>query len=87
MKYLIIAISLLLSSTAFSAEKPTEPEIVKPNQELPKILYIVPWKDIENGKNVDQKLALHDFFGDLYNPILPSSISDTVDLKQEESAE
>ena len=84
MKYLIIVISLIFSSITFGAEKPSEPEAIKPNQELPKILYVVPWKDIENGKSVDQKLSLHDFFGDLYNPVLPSVISDGVDFRQDE---
>lgn len=48
---------------------------IKANQELPQILYVVPWKDIENSKGEEQKLVLHDFFGDLYDPVLPSELS------------
>ncbi len=46
---------------------------VKANKELPKVLYVVPWKEMESYKDVEQKLVLHDFFGDLYDPIIPSS--------------
>lgn len=45
---------------------------IKGNHELPKILYIVPWKDVKTSEQKEQKLVLHDFFGDLYDPILVS---------------
>ena len=45
----------------------------KSAQELPQVLYVVPWKEMDNSKNAEQKLVLHDFFGDLYDPVLPST--------------
>jgi hypothetical protein len=45
--------------------------IIKGNKELPKIIYIVPWKDIKKSKNAERKLELHSLFGDLFDPVLP----------------
>lgn len=42
------------------------------NEELPGLIYLVPWKDIEAARVDNQKLVLHDFFGDLYDPVLPA---------------
>ena len=41
------------------------------NKELPKILYIVPWKEVKQNKVAERKLVLHSLFGDLFNPVLP----------------
>lgn len=49
---------------------------IKGNKELPKILYVVPWKDIKHSKEDEHKLELHSLFGDLFNPVLPQK-SDT----------
>jgi len=75
MKTLIfIIVSLCFSLVAKAADDNIEVETtrIKANKELPKVLYVVPWKEMENSKNTDQKLVLHDFFGDLYDPVLPS---------------
>lgn len=42
---------------------------IKGNKELPKILYVVPWQEAERTKQKQQKLKLHRFFGELYEPI------------------
>ena len=44
---------------------------IKGNKELPKIIYVVPWKDIKQGKKGERKLVLHSLFGDLFDPVLP----------------
>ncbi len=41
------------------------------NKELPKILYIVPWKEVKQNKMAERKLVLHSLFGDLFDPVLP----------------
>lgn len=70
----------LLSSfgalTCYAVEDKIELEVtrIKANQELPQILYVVPWKDVSGSGEAEQKLVLHDFFGDLYDPVLPSQI-------------
>lgn len=55
---------------------------IKANKELPQILYIVPWKDFEVKKEDEHKLKLHDFFGELYQPVLPSQIREVVATPQ-----
>jgi hypothetical protein len=44
---------------------------IKSNKELPKILYIVPWKDVKATPKPQRQLVLHSLFGDLFEPILP----------------
>jgi|GEM_PF-1035559 len=45
--------------------------IIKGNTELPKILYVVPWKDLDGKSSSQQKLILHSMFGDLFDPVSP----------------
>ena len=64
----------LLSSQLSIAEDDTiqlETTIIKGNKELPKILYIVPWKDIKRSRKAEHKLVLHSLFGDFFDPVLP----------------
>ena len=49
---------------------------IRASKELPKVLYVVPWKDLESRKDTEEKLVLHDFFGDLYEPVLPSEFAE-----------
>lgn len=51
-----------------------ETTIIRGNKELPKILYIVPWKDVKQNKTGERKLVLHSLFGDLFDPVLPQHI-------------
>lgn len=44
------------------------------NKELPKILYIVPWKEVKQSRMKERKLVLHSLFGDLFDPVLPQQI-------------
>ena len=46
---------------------------IKGNTELPKILYVVPWQDINDSKSSQQKLVLHSLFGDLFDPVTPAT--------------
>lgn len=45
--------------------------IIKGNKELPKILYIVPWKEVKKTRTEQRKLVLHSLFGDLFDPVVP----------------
>jgi uncharacterized membrane protein (UPF0127 family) len=69
-----IALLLITFSTFSMADDRIVLEIttIKGNEELPKILYIVPWKEVEQSKNEEQKLVLHSLFGDLFDPAYPS---------------
>lgn len=82
MKSIIILLSFFLFSlTATAKEDNVEVDAtrIKANKELPKVLYVVPWKDMETNKNADQKLVIHDFLGDLYDPVLVSSTSHSLE--------
>lgn len=48
--------------------------VIKGNTELPKYLYVVPWQDRKSEKKVEQKLVLHNLYGDLFDPVLPPYI-------------
>ncbi len=71
--FAILILVLCLPATAQEGDQ-IELEIttIKGNKELPKILYLVPWKDIKQAKKVEQKLVLHSLFGDLFDPVLPN---------------
>jgi hypothetical protein len=44
---------------------------IKGNKELPRVLYIVPWKDVKTAPKPRQELVLHSLFGDLFDPVVP----------------
>ena len=71
--FAILLLVLCLPATAQEGDQ-IELEIttIKGNRELPKILYLVPWKDIKQAKKAEQKLVLHSLFGDLFDPVLPN---------------
>ena len=75
-KFLTFFLSLLLTGQCVSADDKQDVDTthIKANKELPKVLYVVPWKDLQARKDTDEKLVLHDFFGDLYEPILPDHV-------------
>lgn len=70
----IALLLLTLSTSSLSIAEDTielETTTIKGNKELPKILYVVPWKDIKRSKKTERKLVLHSLFGDLFDPVLP----------------
>ncbi len=69
-------LSGLLSSLAIAGDnQDVDTTHIRASKELPKVLYVVPWKDLEARKDTEEKLVLHDFFGDLYEPVLPSEFT------------
>ena len=73
---IFIYLSLLVSSLAFAEDRiELEVTTIKGNKELPKILYVVPWKDMEKTRQSEQKLVLHSLFGDLFEPVIPAQTS------------
>ena len=73
--YLIFSLMFFtLASYAAEEEIKLDTTYIKANKELPQILYVVPWKDIRQTGEPKQKLVLHDFFGDLYNPVTPQQL-------------
>lgn len=70
-----LIVGLILLCIVYSANAEDEIELrtttIKGNKELPKILYVVPWKDVKRNKKTERKLVLHSLFGDLFDPVLP----------------
>ena len=67
---------ILPFSTCFAEQKiELKMTTIKANKELPKILYVVPWKDIKRAHASERKLILHSLFGDLYKPVLPTEVN------------
>jgi len=64
---------LLLCITTAQADDDIKIEldttVIKGNKELPKILYVVPWKDMKGTKKSEQTLVLHSLYGDLFKPV------------------
>lgn len=69
----LLLLILCLLSTGSRAEDKIElsTTTIKGNKELPKILFVVPWKDIKQSKKAEHRLVLHSLFGDLFDPALP----------------
>jgi len=67
----IILLLLLPTLTFAQDEIELQTTIIKGNKELPKILYIVPWKDVKPSQQDQQELILHSLNDDLFDPVLP----------------
>ncbi len=80
----ITLLLILLLPVAVLADDEIELQttIIKGNKELPKILYIVPWKDITKSKKAERKLVLHSLFGDLFDPVLPKQGQQVIPIQQ-----
>ncbi len=48
---------------------------IKGNTELPKIIYIVPWREIKHSKQNEQQFVIHSLYGDLFDPALPVKLN------------
>lgn len=64
---------LILISAGANAQDTIEirTTTIRANKELPKILYIVPWKEVKSEVKPVKDLELHSLFGDLFDPVLP----------------
>ncbi len=75
----VLLILLLVLDAAHGEDKiEMELTVVKGNKELPKVLYVVPWKRLADG-NVQQKLVLHSLFEDVFDPIEPTAFEHYVE--------
>lgn len=75
LKLVFLLLCVLPPPALVHAEQTIELETtrIKTNEELPQVLYIVPWKELESRPARPFKLQLHDLFGDLYQPQLPTT--------------
>lgn len=48
------------------------PTTITGNTELPKYLYVVPWEDKQSKNLSERSLKLHNLYGNLFDPVLPS---------------
>lgn len=80
MKYFLLCLLIALTASGIKVNAQddgfeVETTRIQSNQELPQVLYVVPWKDVTGTNQTQQKLTLHDFFGDLYEPLIPSKVA------------
>ncbi len=79
MKFTLSAALLLLPVSVFPQDRiELDTTVIKGNTELPKILYVVPWKDATGRTSNEQKLTLHSLFGDLFDPVAPEAPATTI---------
>lgn len=73
--YRSLALLLLVCSMGQQADAQDSIELekttIKGNDELPKYMYVVPWRDRHSKSKLDKKLKLHDLYGDLFDPVRP----------------
>jgi hypothetical protein len=50
-----------------------ETTTIKGNTELPKILYLVPWKSVDANQKSQHQLILHSLYGDVFTPQVPEA--------------
>lgn len=56
---------------------------IKANKELPKLLYIIPWKDTELAEATgERKILIPELFGDFYQPVLPGELAPKADAER-----
>lgn len=88
----LVAAALLLCAVNVAAAPPEDDRIdlnkttIKGNAELPKYLYVVPWRDKANASLPEKKLRLHNLYGDLFDPVKPDYTS-SLKLAVEPNAE
>lgn len=74
-----LALFVFISNVSYAdVEIKMDTTTIKGNTELPKILYIVPWKQIKQSQHEDQQLLLHSLYGDLFNPVIPDLTAKTL---------
>ncbi len=67
--------SVVATANAQSSDQiDLETTVIKGNTDLPKYLYVVPWQDRKSDQKMEQKLMLHNLYGDLFDPVLPAYI-------------
>lgn len=77
MRLLSLILILGIVSSVYAQDKiELETTTIKGNTELPKFLYVVPWQDRKSDQKQEQKLVLHNLYGDLFDPVLPDYIAD-----------
>jgi hypothetical protein len=69
--FFIVSTALLTAKAVAEDKIELDTTTIKGNTELPKVLYVVPWQDAKSNGEVQQKLALHSLFGDLFEPHMP----------------
>ena len=74
-RQLLIVPLLLIAAIASAADEDIielQTTTIRGAKELPKVLYLVPWKDVKPREQVpQQELVLHSLFGDLFEPVSP----------------
>lgn len=70
---LLFALALASAAALPREQIELDTTIIKGNKELPKILFIVPWQDMDESTDQAHTLKLHSLFGDIFEPVVPPS--------------
>lgn len=71
-----IAVAVIFQNTVYAEiEIQMDTTTIKGNTELPKIIYIVPWREIKHSKQNEQQFVIHSLYGDLFDPALPVKLN------------
>ena len=74
----LLCMCFFLSSPALAKDElELETTFIKGNKELPQIMYVVPWKDMQRKRNEAQHIVLHSLFGDIFDPVKPGKLDNT----------
>lgn len=74
---LFMLASLIVAADAVAEEPVQDPVAMKKTtirggSELPKYLYVVPWRDQAKASVPEKKLRLHNLYGNLFDPVRPA---------------
>lgn len=81
MRTVFLALLLLAGLGAHAQQVPRieiemDATTIKANKELPKLLYIIPWKDTELAEATgERKILIPELFGNFYQPVLPGELT------------
>ncbi len=68
------AFTLIAGHTTAEERVELKTTFIKGNKELPQVLYIVPWQEVEQEKKRKETLVLHSLFGDAFDPVTPKNL-------------
>lgn len=84
MRIVLVTLLLLVGLSAHAQQVPRieiemDATTIKANKELPKLLYIIPWKDTELAEATgERKILIPALFGDFYQPVPPGAFTPKV---------
>ncbi len=83
LKTAVLGLAIVSGSSSADDSAELEGTVYKGNNELPKVLYITPWRRLDS-QDTQQELVLHSLYGDIFDPVDPVSFELYVDYHSEQ---